>query len=374
VLSGQNGLGISSAESYYVLLATFSAFIIWGYPASMVIKKMGYKRTMALSFLLFAVGIYLYIPSAQMRSLPLFLLASFVSGTGNAFLQASVNPYVTILGPIDSAAKRFSIMGICNKLAWPIAPLFLAWIIGKELNLVVFADLNKPFYIIVAIFILLGLIALLAPLPEVKAVGEDESNAADCPYAAKKTSIWQFPHLLLGIFTLFMYVGVETVSLGTLVDYANTMAANGISLLFPVEYYAWVSPIGIVIGYICGILFIPKVISQSTALKICAVLGVGASLCLVLVPGHIAIYCLALLALSCSLVWPAVWPLAMTDLGRFTKTGSSLMVTAIAGGGLFPVLFGYLKDHVGMQNAYWLCLPCFLVILFYALKGYKIRN
>lgn len=361
-------LNISSGQSYLVIAATFSAFLIFGYPASLVIKHIGYKRTMALSFIMFAVGFYLFIPSARLESLPLFLVASFISGMGNTFLQASVNPYITILGPIDSAAKRMSIMGICNKLAWPIAPLFLALVIGKGVHEVQLTDINLPFYIIIGVFLVLGIMALLAPLPEVKAAGEDEDSEADCPYAANKTSVWQFPHLLLGCLALFLYVGVETVALSTLVDYATSLdlpnAAN----------YGWISSVGMVIGYICGIIFIPKVISQATALRICSILAIIGSILVVTTPPHVSIWFTAFMALGCSLMWPALWPLAMTDLGRFTKAGSSLLVIAIVGGALIPTLFGFMKDAWGAQNAYWICLPCFLFILYYGVAGYKIRT
>ncbi len=361
-------LDISSGESYLVLAATFSAFLIFGYPASLVIAKIGYKRTMALSFLMFAVGLYLFIPSAKMESLPLFLLASFISGAGNAFLQASVNPYITIMGPIESAAKRMSFMGIANKLAWPIAPLFLSLVIGKSVNEVVLTDINLPFVIIIGVFVLLGVLALLAPLPEVKAAGEDEDSVEDCPYAANKTSIWQFPHLLLGVLALFVYVGVETISLGTLIDYAES-----IGLPNP-EAYAWIAPIGMVLGYIAGIIFIPKYISQSQALRIVSVIAIFGSLMVVLTPEDISIFFILFMALGCSLMWPALWPLAMTDLGKFTKTGSSLMVIAIVGGAVFPTIYGFLKDAIGSQNAYWIVLPGFLYILYYGLKGHKIRT
>lgn len=365
----QGSLGITSAESYLIIAATFVPFLIFGYPASMTIKKIGYKRTMSLSFLMFALAFGLFIPSASYESFPLFLFAAFVSGTANAFLQASVNPYITILGPIDSAAKRISIMGICNKLAWPVAPAFLAFLIGKNMNETAISDLFLPFYVIIAIFIVLGLISLMAPLPEVKAAGEDGNDeATTCPYAATKTSVWQFPHLLLGCLALFLYVGVETVSLGTLVDYAASLGLPN------PEIYASVSPIGIVIGYICGIIFIPKYISQATALKICSIIAIVGSLLVVLTPADLSIYFLALLALGCSLMWPALWPLAMADLGKFTKAGSSLLIMAMAGGAVIPTLFGLFKDMAGAQNAYWICLPCFLFILYYGIAGYKIRT
>ena len=369
VISGT--LGVSSAQVYLVLAATFSTFIIFGYPASMTIKKIGYKHTMALSFLLFALGFLLYIYSANYKNFVLFLVASFVSGIGNTFLQASVNPYITILGPIESAARRMSIMGICNKLAWPIAPVFLAWVIGKNTTEISeIADLILPFYIIIGVFIILGVISLLAPLPEVKAVGEDDSSSvsSECAYAAGKTSIWQFPHLILGVIALFLYVGAEVVALSTLVDYATSLqlpnAAN----------YAWIPSIGMVVGYICGIVAIPKYISQANALRVCASIAIVGSICVVQTPAAISIWFISLIALGCSLIWPALWPLAMADLGRFTKVGASLLVMAIAGGAVVPTIFGFIKDIVGTQNAYWVCLPCFLFILYYGLVGYKIRT
>ncbi|MBN2864323.1 MAG: MFS transporter, partial [Bacteroidales bacterium] len=206
-------LEISSGQSYLVIGANFSAFLIFSYPAAYVIRRIGYKNTMTLSFLMFAIGFYLFIPSAKLESLPLFLLASFITGMGNAFLQASVNPYVTILGPLESAAKRISFMGIANKLAWPISPLFLALIINKNVKNVELADINFPFYIIIGVFILLGFLAYFSPLPEVRAIGEDPDSLSDCPYAANKTSLMQFPHFVLAVITLFVYVGVEVISL-----------------------------------------------------------------------------------------------------------------------------------------------------------------
>jgi glucose/galactose transporter len=286
---------------------------------------------------------------------------------GNAFLQASVNPYITIMGPMESAAKRMSFMGIANKLAWPIAPLFLSLVIGKSVSDVQLTDINLPFYIIIGVFILLGVLAMMAPLPEVKAVGEDEDSAEDCPYAAGKTSIWQFPHLLLGVLALFVYVGVETISLGTLIDYAESLGLSN------PEHYAWIAPIGMVIGYMGGIIFIPKYISQALALRIVSIIAIFGSLMVVLTPADISIYFILFMALGCSLMWPALWPLAMTDLGKFTKTGSSLMVIAIVGGAVLPTLYGFLKDSVGSQDAYWLVLPGFLYILYYGIKGHKIR-
>ncbi|MDO4163287.1 MAG: MFS transporter [Bacteroides sp.] len=365
----QGSLGISNAASYLIIAATFIPFLIFGYPAGLTIKAIGYKRTMSLSFFIFAVAFYLFILSANQKSFPLFLLASFISGGANAYLQASVNPYITILGPLESAAKRISIMGICNKLAWPIPSIFVVWLLGKDVHLIGIEDLDKPFVIIICAFVALGIMAFFAPLPEVKAAGEDEAGDGEaCSYAATKTSVFQFPHLLLGCLALFFYVGVETVSLGTLVDYANSLGLEGAA------NYAWIAPIGIVIGYLCGIIFIPRYLSQAAALKICSCLAIAGSLLVVLTPADISIYFVSFMALGCSLMWPALWPLAMADLGKFTKAGSSLLIMAMFGGAVIPTLYGWLKDVASPQQAYWLCLPCFLFILYYGVAGYKIRK
>ena len=396
----KGSLNVSGAASYLIVFVTFAAFLIFGYPAGSIVKKIGYKKTMALAFLIFTIAFLLFVWPAKiaeanmeggvvsqnmrMKCLILFLVASFISGLGNTILQAAINPYITILGPMETGAKRISIMGICNKLAYPIATLFLAWLIGKSISNAQVGDIIKPFYVIAAIFFILGILVLFAPLEEIKAKGEEEGHEDDCPYAANKTSIWQFPHLVYGCLTLFLYVGVETLALQTPVDLANTL-----DLPHP-ELYPWLPSIGMVIGYIIGILFIPKVLSQAKALKICAWLGVLGTVCAfllaVLMPeqSKLTVWVLFTTALACSLMWPAIWPLAMADLGKFTKKGAALLVVTIFGGAVIPPLFGLLKDYLeksagftpekAIQYAYLIALPCFLVILWYAYRGYKIRR
>ena len=362
----ENNLNLSSAQSYLVIAATFSAFLICSFPAATIIGKIGYRRTMSLSFLMFAVAFALFIPAARLESFALYLLACFISGTANTVLQAAINPYVTILGPIDSAARRISIMGICNSLALSLPSVFIAWVTGKSVDAVVLADLDLPFYIIIAVVLVLGIVTLFAPLEEIKAEGEE--NEEDCPYAAGKKSIWQFPHLVLGALALFVYVGVVNLALLSVLDYAKDIGLEN------PEKYTLFPGLGMAVGYILGILFIPKVISQVQALRICTWVAVADSLLIVLTPPQVSVWCVAVLSLACSLMYPAIWPLAITELGKFTKKGSSLLVASIGGGALIPLLFGFIKDMVGMQNAYWICLPFYLLIMFYAYYGYKIRN
>lgn len=367
----EKSLQMSSAESNLLLAATFVPFLIFGIPATKCIEHIGYKRTMALSFVLFAAAFGLFIQAAATASIVWFLIASFVAGAANAVLQASVNPYVTILGPLESAAKRISIMGICNKLAWPATTLFITLVIGKGLADIQMEDLYLPFEIIIGIFIILGIIALMAPLPEVKAAGEDPADENEeenqCSYAANKTSIMQFPHLLLGAFALFLYVGVETISLATATGYAKALDLEG-------DNYGFIPSIGMVVGYIAGVILIPKYLSQAAAMKFCAIIALIGSVLVAILPGVWSVYCIFFMALGCSLMWPALWPLAMADLGKFTKAGSSLLTMAIAGGAVMPWVRGVIQDATSFQTSYWICVPCFLFILYYGMAGYKIRT
>ncbi|MBQ2599042.1 MAG: MFS transporter, partial [Bacteroidales bacterium] len=202
----ENNLHLTSSQSYLVIAATFIAFLVFSFPASGIIARIGYRKTMSLAFFLFAIAFALFIPAAHLASFALYLLACFLSGVANTILQAAINPYVTILGPIDSAARRISIMGICNSLALSLPSVFIAAVTRKNIDSVTLGDLDKPFLIILAAVVLLGVLTLFAPLEEIKAAGEE--NEADCPYAAGKKSLWQFPHLVLGALALFVYVGV----------------------------------------------------------------------------------------------------------------------------------------------------------------------
>lgn len=367
----EKSMQMSAAESNLLLAATFVPFLLFGIPATKCIEKIGYKKTMALSFAIFAGAFGLFIQAAATSSIIWFLIASFVCGAANAVLQASVNPYITILGPIESAAKRISIMGICNKLAWPATTLFITLVIGKTIDNITMSDLFQPFTIIIALFVVLGVVALMAPLPEVKAAGEEEESSPEksavSSYAEGKKSITEFPHLLLGVVALFLYVGVETIALATATGYAK-------SLELPGDNYGFIPSIGMIVGYICGALLIPKYLSQATAMKICAIVAIIGSVLVAVMPATFSVYCIFFMALGCSLMWPALWPLAMADLGKFTKAGSSLLTMAIAGGAVMPFVRGLIQDATSFQTSYWICVPCFLFILYYGMVGYKIRT
>ena len=364
----ENALDVSSGQSYMILAATFAAFLIFSYPATSVIFRIGYRRTIVLSFAIFAVGFLLFVPSAKLQSLPVFLVDSFVCGTANTVLQAAINPYATYLGPIDTAARRISIMGICNIIAWPVSPLFLSWLVGKSLDSMVLADIIFPFYVLAGIFVILGLLVWLSPLKEIP-FGEQEGDEEASDSADEgKTSIWQFPHLILGSIALFMYVGIETIAMASSVDYAVSLALPN------PEQYALIPSIGMVAGYVFGIVMIPKYLSQSGALRLHSWIAVAGTLGVVLLPPRLSVYAVMIVTFGCSVMYPAIFPLALKGLGRFAKTGSSILVACIAGGSVIPLLYGFLKDWVGSQAAYWIGIPCFLFIMYYAYIGYRQKS
>lgn len=373
----RSAFSLTTAQSYLVTAAIFSAFVIFGRPSGWVIKKIGYKRSMVIAFFIMALGMLLFVPSAKSVSFPLFLIALFVGGIGNTLLQAAVNPYVTIIGPNESAAMRMSLMGIMNKSAWWIAPLFLGLFInlqGVELN-----DIILPFYIVTGILVALGIFALFAPLPEVAAEGEDESEEISSSYAANKTNIFQFPHLILGVVALFLYVGIETLPMASIIDFAKATFGDAENL----EGYSKYVTIGLVVGYLFGVVAIPKYVSQTRALIGFSLIGIVSTFLLVYLSPKYAFYALLLASFSNSMMWPAIWPLAIKDLGKFTKIGSSLLVMGIVGGGVIPYIFGAIVDAAkgvsevasveNYQSGYWVMLPCYLFILYFAVHGNRIR-
>ncbi len=363
----KQAFNISITMSYLVMTATFLSFVVFGVPSGAIIKMVGYKGGMIIAFLIMAAGFYLIAPAAKIISFPLLLLALFISGMGQTLLTGAVNTYVAILGPPESAASRIALMGICSKTFYAAASLMLAAFM--DLSNVHIEDTILPFYIISGVLIIMGVLYYFAPLPEIKAIGEDDNDGSETSsYAATKTSIFQFPHLMLGVLAIFFDIGVEYIALSTINDYAAIL-----NLPSPANYVWYVSA-GMVLGYLSGVFFIPKYVSQGMALLISTISGIVVTIMIVLLPVGISIYFVALLGLANALMWPAIWPLAIADLGKFTKMGSSFLVTGIIGGAFLPLLFGYIADEASYQIAYLVCLPAYLYIMYFALSGSKIRT
>ena len=396
---------LNNFESYFVAFAFYISYFVMAIPSAWLLKRTGFKQGMAVGLYVMAVGALIFVPAALTRTYGLFLTGLFVLGTGLAILQTASNPYITILGPKESAARRISIMGICNKVAGVISPLILGMIVLKDADMVV--DKIKtmdvvqkalmldglasrviiPYIIMAVILVGLGLMVRFTSLPEIDTDHEDEhlmeANAG-------KNHAFQFPQLTLGVITLFLYVGVEVIAGDTIISFGK---AQGIPLALSKVFTSYTLT-AMVIGYIIGIITIPRYLKQENALGISAVLGlIFGTIAIItagmhiqhefhislagfnmILPFDLSVFFIALLGLANAIMWPAIWPLAIDGLGRFTKMGSSLLIMAIAGGALLPLLYGRLVDIWNPHMAYLLVIPCYLFILYYAVSGHKIRS
>ncbi len=390
---------LTDAQSYLVASASYISFVVMALPASLIIKRIGFRKGMSLGLIVMAIGALLFIPAAEARTYWMFLAAIFVQGLGMTLLQTASNPYITILGPIESAAQRISIMGIANKVAGALGSLIFGAIllsgiddVKEKLGTISLEEKNEllntmadsvvmPYIVMAIVLIILGLLIRRAPLPHVEAEPIDKSQDGD----AAKTSIFQFPHLWLGVLALFLYVGVEVVAGDTIINY-------GISLGIPTEkakFFTMYTLFAMVVMYMLGALLIPKYLKQDLALKISAILGIIFTTCIIFTTGFTSVLFVAALGLANALVWPAIWPLTLKGLGKFTKTASALLIMAISGGAIIPPLYGRFVDgnkleliSQGLDNAtalsqastssYWILFPCYIFILYYAMLGHKV--
>jgi glucose/galactose transporter len=372
-------------ESFFVTSAFYLAYFFLAIPSSFINKKTGFKNGMALGLFIMAIGSLIFIPAANTRNFSFFLIGLFVQGTGLALMQTASNPYISILGPIKSAAKRISIMGICNKGAGMLSPLIVGALVLKdatniETQIKTATDetqktilLNElasrvitPYIIIAIILGVLAFMIMKSKLPEINEPEESEENAV----ASQKSSVFQFPHLVLGVLCIFLYVGVEVMAGDAIGTYGKAMGMP----LDETRYFTTFTLAAMLVGYVAGIFTIPKIISQQTALTISAVLGLIFTVCVFVTSGYVAIVFIALLGLANALMWPSIFPLAIDGLGKFTKIGSALLVMGIVGGAVLPLIYSALKDkgHLSNQLSFFVVVfPGYLYILYYSIRGYR---
>ncbi|WP_076542937.1 N-acetylglucosamine MFS transporter NagP [Shewanella sp. UCD-KL21] len=388
-------LQLSPFQASLILFSFYIAVTFTALPSAWLIRKVGYKNGMALGMGVMMVAGLLFIPAAKTQVFALFLLAQLVMGAGQTLLQTAVNPYVVRLGPEESAAARVSVMGILNKGAGVIAPMvFTALIldsfkdrVGTTLSQVQIDEMANSLilpYLGMAIFIgILAFAVKKSPLPELE---QDEAEEGTSKGQIKQALAK--PNLALGVVALFVYVAVEVIAGDTIGTYALTLGVENYGVM--TSY----TMICMVVGYTLGIICIPRFISQPNALLISAILGVVLSFGIVfgdssstaisdsvLVPFGGAqlpdtLLLIAFLGLANAIVWPAVWPLALSGMGKLTSTGSALLIMGIAGGAFGPVFWGLTSSatSLGMQGGYLVMIPCYLFILFYAVKGHKMKS
>ena len=371
---------------FLITLSFYISYFVMSVPSSWLLKITGLKKGMALGLFVMAAGALIFIPAAVARAYPIFLIGLFVQGAGLSLLQTASNPYITILGPLESAAKRISIMGIFNKVAGVLSPIVLSVLIlkgadGIESKLNNISNISTkeqlldklasrvivPYLIMAIVLIIMAVWIRYSRLPEVEQAEEKEEKEDSS--IQSKTSIFQFPHLIIGAISLFFYVGVEVLAGDTIGQYGRMLGFD----IATYQYFTSYTLICMVLGYIIGIILIPKYLSQRKALKICSVTALVFSVGALITTGMTSVILIALLGLANSLMWPGIWPLALNRLGRFTKLGSAFLVMSIAGGAILPMIFGTLADNYPdhPQIAYSILIPSYLVILFFAMRGYK---
>lgn len=384
-------------ESYFVTFAFYIAYFIMAIPSSMLLKKVGFKTGIMVGFIIMAIGMYVFVPAAMVREFGLFLTGLFLIGTGLAILQTAANPYVTIIGPIESAARRISVVGICNKVAGIISPLVFAAVIlnpgdSEMFKLIESGTLDEisknlilddlirrvivPYAILGTALLLFGIFIKFSSLPE---IDTEESNAeSEGDSSENRKSVFSYPYLVLGALAIFFHVGSQVVAIDTVINYAGSMGVDMLEAkVFPSYTLACT-----MIGYIIGIFLIPKVISQRTALVICSTMGLVLSLLSVLVDvpvvffGHhinLSLLFLCALGFPNALIYASIWPLSIHNLGKFTKIGSSLLIMGLCGNAIMPQIYGFIAQRTSFRGGYWVLIPCFLYLIFFALKGYKIN-
>ncbi|TJY67842.1 sugar MFS transporter [Sphingobacterium alkalisoli] len=382
-------------ESYLVAFAFYIAYLVMSLPAGYLLKKIGFKKGMMIGFLIMAVGAGLFVPAGFSRAYPLFLTGLFTLGVGLSILQTAANPYITILGDKERAAQRFSIMGICNKLAGIIAPLLFAAVILRSTDNALFEQISlmegaekelaldaliarviMPYAVVAGVLLLLGLLVRYSPLPEIDTETEDEQMATS---NADKKSILDFPHLVFGAIAIFFHVGSQVIAVDSIINY---VAATGVPFL-EAKVFPSYTLTATIVGYLLGIAFIPKIMSQLTALRICTISGLLLSVMIILVEGNVAflghstdisVWFIVLLGFANSMIWAGVWPLALDNLGRFIKIGASLLIMGLCGNAIMPLIYGYLADTHGLKEAYWVLVPCYMYLIFYAYYGFKLKR
>ncbi|HLP95174.1 MAG TPA: sugar MFS transporter [Saprospiraceae bacterium] len=373
---------LSDKQSMLVAFAFYISYFIMAIPSSAILKKTKFKNGMMFGLWIMAVGALIFIPAAMSRNYSLFLTGLFVQATGLTLLQTASNPYIVILGPIESAAQRISFMGICNKVAGALAPLLLIHLITKsddeidriQQQLPTLSEVDQlqimnelasrlilPYCCMALVLVALGLLIRYSHLPDVEDSESTEGELSD------KNSIFQFPHLLLGALAIFCGVSVEVLAVDSIIGYAQHTGLP----FSDAKYFATITLIFMIVSYVIGAITIPRFIRQRSMLQIIASIGLICTVATLVLQGSWSVWSVALLGFANALLWPSIWPLALDGVGKFTKQASALLIMGVVGGALTPLVYGAISDASTPQLAYIVLVPCYLFILYFASSGYK---
>lgn len=381
-------LDLNNFQATLVAFASYIAYFVMALPSAWILKYTGYKKGMVVGLCVMALGTLLFVPAAYTRVYPLFLTGLFITGSGLALLQTAANPYVAIIGPIESTAQRIGFMGLANKIAGILSitifgSLFLfnaddiiatlSQLSGAERAEVLDSYALKivnPYLIITGILLLLAVMIYLSQLPEVDETKASEESAEE--NMPSKSSVFQYPYLILGIISLFVAGACEVIPIDGIIIYSR-------SLGIPIEearHYSGYTLYAMLFGYLSSIILIPRYLSQQQALRLCAVFGFLLTLGAYFSEGIFSIYCLMLMGFGAAMLWGTIWGLSLKGIGKYTKIGSAMLLMSVVGGGIFPVVFGKLIDNNPSypQTAVLLLIPCYLMLFVFSTWGYRLRN
>ena len=392
---------LTEAQSYLVASASYISFVVMALPASYLLRKMSYRKGMSIGLFIMALGALVFIPAAEARTYWIFLAGIFVQGTGMTVLQTAANPYITILGPIESGAKRIAIMGIANKVAGALGSVIFGAILLNGIDEVknVISQVSAeeksrlldqmadsvfvPYLVMAAVLFVLGLLIRRAPLPNVEA----EASIEEETQSGEKKTIFQYPHLWFGMLTLFVYVGAEVIAGDTIIAYGLALGISAVKA----KFFTTFTLMAMVATYVLGVVLIPKYLSQTKALQISAALGLVLTGCILSTTGFTSVLFVAALGIANALVWPAVWPLTLKGLGKHTKTAAALLIMAVSGGAIIPPLYGRLVDSgkealidsgleaadalaMAAKESYYILIPCYAIIFVFAVWGQRLKK
>ncbi|KAF1707425.1 sugar MFS transporter [Pseudoxanthomonas sacheonensis] len=384
ILFAKVAFDVSDAYAFLIPSAFYISYFCLALPSSVILKKTGMKKGIALSLLVMAIGAAIFGQFTTGRSYAGAVSGIFILGGGLALLQTAINPYISILGPIEGAARRIAIMGICNKVAGAIATYGLARAVlhgmenisvqvesalpvEKTELLTEFAGrIHGPYMAMAGVLAVLAIAILYSSLPELKA---EDVNSSPESIDEQRNSIFSFPHVWLGALCIFVYVGAEVMAGDAIGIYGKNL---GLSLDYA-KYFTIGTLACMLIGYVVGLLLIPKYVSQERYLSISAILGIAFSIAAMFTDGYLSVAFVAALGFANAIMWPAIFPLAIKGLGRFTEKGSALLIMGIAGGAVVPQLFAHFKELFDFQVVFAvLMVVCYAYVLFFARRGHRV--
>lgn len=370
---------LSDAQSALIDSASYVAYFLLALPAGQFMKRYGYKAGIVLGLLLFATGAFLFFPAAATRSYVFFLGALFVIACGLTFLETAANPYITVLGEPEGATQRLNFAQSFNGLAATLAPLLSGAFIlsGKSLTasqqaampgpqLTAYLDheaaaVQVPYLLIGSVVLLIALVLYFTRLPDIVEATDE---------AGQPRSIFRERNLLLGVLAQFFYVGAQVCVSSFFIRFAGQVAGIGEKAA---TLYLSAALLGFTAGRFIGT-FLMRYVPASRLLAIYSLLNFFLVLLAVLLPGKLSVYALMGVEFFMSIMFPTIFSLSIRGLGAATKEGASLVIMAIVGGAVFPVLMGRVSDASNIQVAYVVPALCFLVVFYFALKNAKVQK